>query len=176
MGQRRKAYRIDAWTHEDDVVLADTVIDTVSKGGSQLNAFDLASKKLGRTPRACGFRWNHYLRHLTQNKQRLEEAKIQGREVRRELVRTGYRPLGTKPLPPQLQADAIVAVDDLKAKRRTNALQRLQLLEERIKLIGEIKEVTDLAKPVVLKLLHELLPELKEEYEVIHRILSQIHI
>ncbi|MET3575860.1 transcriptional regulator [Bhargavaea ullalensis] len=54
--------RKDRWTAEDDRILAETVIGSVRKGGTQLEAFEAAAEKLGRTKQACGFRWNKNLR------------------------------------------------------------------------------------------------------------------
>lgn len=55
--------RKDQWTEHDDKVLVDTVLEIVTKGGTQIHAFDIVAKKLGRTRQACGFRWNKTLRH-----------------------------------------------------------------------------------------------------------------
>lgn len=56
--------RKDRWTPEDDRILADTVIESVKQGGTQLGAFAEAAEKLGRTKQACGFRWNKTLRKV----------------------------------------------------------------------------------------------------------------
>ncbi|KZE39078.1 transcriptional regulator [Bhargavaea cecembensis] len=56
--------RKDRWTPEDDRILADTVIESVKNGGTQLGAFADAAEKLGRTKQACGFRWNKTLRKI----------------------------------------------------------------------------------------------------------------
>ncbi|BCU82698.1 hypothetical protein JIR001_24810 [Polycladomyces abyssicola] len=50
------------WTEEEDRLLVDTVLRCIREGGSQLNAFAEVGGKLGRTPGACGFRWNAVLR------------------------------------------------------------------------------------------------------------------
>lgn len=55
--------RKDQWTANDDKILVDTVLEIVTKGGTQIHAFDIVAKKLGRTRQACGFRWNKTLRH-----------------------------------------------------------------------------------------------------------------
>src|SRR5699024_10501281 len=51
-----------SWTHEEDSILANTVLDYIKHGNTQLNAFAAVAKKLGRTASACGFRWNATLR------------------------------------------------------------------------------------------------------------------
>ena len=53
----------DAWTDEDDLLLAETVLRHVREGSTQLNAFEEVGDKLNRTSAACGFRWNAVVRH-----------------------------------------------------------------------------------------------------------------
>lgn len=60
--QNKRAFRTDAWTVEDDNRLATTVLQHIHNGSTQLRAFEEAAKHLGRTPAACGFRWNGVLR------------------------------------------------------------------------------------------------------------------
>ncbi len=50
------------WTAEEDQLLSETVLHTISQGGTQLTAFAEVGKKVGRTAGACGFRWNAVLR------------------------------------------------------------------------------------------------------------------
>jgi prespore-specific regulator len=50
------------WTKEEDQLLSETVLHTISQGGTQLTAFSEVGKKIGRTAGACGFRWNAVLR------------------------------------------------------------------------------------------------------------------
>ncbi|MGA9172829.1 MAG: RsfA family transcriptional regulator [Thermoactinomyces sp.] len=54
--------RQDAWTPEDDMVLAEVTLRHIREGGTQLSAFEEVAEKLGRTPAACGFRWNSTVR------------------------------------------------------------------------------------------------------------------
>ena len=69
--------RNDAWTADDDQLLADLVLSTIRNGGTQLNAFEATADQLGRTSAACGFRWNGVLRlHL---KAEIEAAKREKR-------------------------------------------------------------------------------------------------
>ncbi|HDR5464928.1 RsfA family transcriptional regulator [Bacillus anthracis] len=55
--------RQDAWTDEDDLLLAETVLRHVREGSTQLNAFEEVGDKLNRTSAACGFRWNAVVRY-----------------------------------------------------------------------------------------------------------------
>ncbi|MBB6449493.1 prespore-specific regulator [Geomicrobium halophilum] len=54
--------RQDAWSHEDDVLLADTVLKHIKEGSTQLKAFEEVGDILNRTAAACGFRWNAVVR------------------------------------------------------------------------------------------------------------------
>ncbi|MFC4767663.1 RsfA family transcriptional regulator [Effusibacillus consociatus] len=54
--------RSDAWTPEDDNRLAEIVLRHIREGSTQLNAFVEAANLLGRTPAACGYRWNGVVR------------------------------------------------------------------------------------------------------------------
>ncbi|MEW9033587.1 MAG: RsfA family transcriptional regulator [Planifilum fimeticola] len=65
------------WTKKEDQILAETVLRHIREGSTQLEAFEEVARKLGRTPGACGFRWNAVVRRkeeenfLKAKKQRL---------------------------------------------------------------------------------------------------------
>jgi prespore-specific regulator len=61
------------WTPEEDQLLSEFVLHTISQGGTQLTAFSEVGKKISRTAGACGFRWNAVLRN--QNPTSYTEAK-----------------------------------------------------------------------------------------------------
>lgn len=73
--------RQDAWTREDDLLLAETVLRHIREGSTQLKAFDEVGDYLNRTSAACGFRWNAEVR------QGYEEAVQIARKQRKELKR-----------------------------------------------------------------------------------------
>ncbi|WP_085524085.1 RsfA family transcriptional regulator [Tuberibacillus sp. Marseille-P3662] len=54
--------RQDAWNHDEDLLLAETVLRHIREGGTQLGAFEEVGQKLSRTSAACGFRWNSLVR------------------------------------------------------------------------------------------------------------------
>ena len=78
--------RQDAWTDEDDLLLAETVLRHVREGSTQLNAFEEVGDKLNRTSAACGFRWNAVVRHNYEKalqlakKQRKQRQRILGND------------------------------------------------------------------------------------------------
>lgn len=54
--------RQDAWTNDEDLILAEVVLRHIREGSTQLAAFEEVAEKLNRTPAACGFRWNSTIR------------------------------------------------------------------------------------------------------------------
>lgn len=56
------AVRQDAWTADDDLILAEVTLRHIREGGTQLNAFEEVGERIGRTAAACGFRWNSCVR------------------------------------------------------------------------------------------------------------------
>ncbi|WP_068672486.1 RsfA family transcriptional regulator [Oceanobacillus sp. Castelsardo] len=65
--------RQDAWTNNEDIILAETVLRYIREGKTQLEAFKEVSYQLSRTPAACGFRWNATIRK--QYHEAIEHAK-----------------------------------------------------------------------------------------------------
>lgn len=59
---RMAGQRQDAWSEEEDLFLAETVLKHIRQGSTQLAAFKDVGVKLSRTPAACGFRWNSLIR------------------------------------------------------------------------------------------------------------------
>ncbi|KKB36477.1 RsfA family transcriptional regulator [Bacillus thermotolerans] len=78
--------RQDAWSEENDLLLAETVLRHVREGSTQLNAFEEVGDKLNRTSAACGFRWNAVVRHQYEKalalakKQRKQRNRLLGKE------------------------------------------------------------------------------------------------
>jgi prespore-specific regulator len=54
--------RQDAWSADDDLILAELTLRHIREGSTQLNAFEEVGERIGRTAAACGFRWNSYVR------------------------------------------------------------------------------------------------------------------
>ncbi|SDD17224.1 prespore-specific regulator [Terribacillus halophilus] len=92
--------RQDAWSHEDDLLLAETVLRHIREGSTQLKAFDEVGDKLNRTSAACGFRWNAEIRS------RYEQAVAIAKRQRKEKKRAEQR--AQKPVAAQVQLSAPV--------------------------------------------------------------------
>lgn len=90
--------RQDAWTEENDLLLAETVLRHVRDGSTQLNAFEEVGDALERTSAACGFRWNSVVRQ--QYEQSLSLARKQRKQRQRMLgiEQTGKKKVLYKPL------------------------------------------------------------------------------
>lgn len=73
------ATRQDAWTKDEDILLAETVLRHIRQGKTQLEAFKEVAKKLSRTSAACGFRWNATIRkNYHESIQQAKEERKQG--------------------------------------------------------------------------------------------------
>ncbi|WP_164216301.1 RsfA family transcriptional regulator [Virgibacillus sp. YIM 98842] len=77
--------RQDAWSHEDDLLLAETVLRHIREGSTQLNAFEEVGDKLNRTSAACGFRWNAEVRNKYDSA--IDLAKRQRKEKKRAMAK-----------------------------------------------------------------------------------------
>lgn len=84
MRQTYKTMRQDAWTGEDDSILAEVVLKHIRDGSTQLAGFNEASRRLGRTAAACGFRWNACVRKQFRNG--IETAKEERKERKSQRV------------------------------------------------------------------------------------------
>jgi prespore-specific regulator len=56
------AIRQDAWSPDDDLILAEVTLRHIREGSTQLAAFDEVGERIARTSAACGFRWNSCVR------------------------------------------------------------------------------------------------------------------
>ena len=54
--------RQDAWSSDEDLILAEVVLRHIREGSTQLAAFEEVGERLSRTSAACGFRWNSTIR------------------------------------------------------------------------------------------------------------------
>lgn len=81
--------RQDAWSHAEDVKLAEIILGCIREGGTQLAGFAEAGALLSRTPAACGFRWNSTLRqHYSEElmKAKVTRKALKGKNKTREVT------------------------------------------------------------------------------------------
>jgi prespore-specific regulator len=127
--------RQDAWTEEDDLLLAETVLRHVREGSTQLNAFEEVGDKLNRTSAACGFRWNAVVRHQYEKalslakKQRKQRQRLLGKDQggKKKLL---YQP----PAPSYDEIDAMslsmsTEMSDEKEEYTSPVMESLEMME-----------------------------------------------
>ncbi|MCU5684732.1 RsfA family transcriptional regulator [Bacillus wiedmannii] len=110
--------RQDSWTTDNDSLLASTVLQSIRNGGTQLTAFKEVAKLLARTPAACGFRWNSYVRK--QYEEEIQQAKQKKKLINN--IPPSQSPKETNPLSMTLN-DIILFLRNYK---ETNELTNLQ--------------------------------------------------
>lgn len=78
------AIRQDAWSEEDDLILAEVTLRHIREGSTQLSAFEEVGEKIGRTAAACGFRWNSFVRKKYEAAIQIAKAQRQKRNQQRK--------------------------------------------------------------------------------------------
>lgn len=79
------AVRQDAWTPEDDLILAEVTLRHIREGSTQLLAFEEVGRRIGRTAAACGFRWNSNVRKKYAASIQIAKAQRQKRNSRKTI-------------------------------------------------------------------------------------------
>lgn len=79
------AVRQDAWSPEDDLMLAEVTLRHIREGSTQLLAFEEVGEKIGRTAAACGFRWNSCVRKRYDAAIQIAKAQRQKRNSRKSV-------------------------------------------------------------------------------------------
>lgn len=125
--------RQDAWTKDEDIILAETVLKYIREGKTQLEAFKEVARELSRTPAACGFRWNATIRKQYQEAIQLakEERKQGTRKDVWKLVKTSNNEKDTI-------ESAIILLEKMKTKFQTND-DNLSV-EEYSKIVNQLKD------------------------------------
>ncbi|MGE7885103.1 RsfA family transcriptional regulator [Bacillus sp. NPDC094077] len=119
--------RQDAWTDEDDLLLAETVLRHVREGSTQLNAFEEVGDQLNRTSAACGFRWNAVVRYS------YEQALQLAKKHRKDKMRAASGEQAKKRLlytPPA--SEAITDYEDLVSNEATLSYKEAPSYQEPI--------------------------------------------
>jgi prespore-specific regulator len=131
------AKRQDAWTPEDDMILAEVTLRHIREGGTQLSAFEEAAERLGRTPAACGFRWNSCVRKKYESAIQIAKAQRQKRnkeQVRSSAVYSSYN----EELPPL--NDPVHSLDHVIRFLRQHKLEVNELRRQQKRLEMELEE------------------------------------
>lgn len=137
------ANRQDAWTTEDDLLLAEVTLRHIREGGTQLSAFDEVAERMGRTPAACGFRWNSYVRKkyvqaiAIAKAQRQKNKKSRTFYVKKETVVDSPHDYTDSSLEEQLSFDAIIRYLKGFKNREQQWQKHIRMLEQDLKEQGE---------------------------------------
>jgi prespore-specific regulator len=139
------ANRQDAWTEEDDLLLAEVVLRHIREGSTQLAAFDEVAERTGRTSAACGFRWNSTVRKkyeqaiaIAKAQRQLNKSKRSSRTIyaKREVVEI-EKPVDS--LEEQISYEAIIRF--LKEQKSTTMELQKQLRTLQSELAEKEKEI-----------------------------------
>lgn len=119
--------RQDAWSKEEDLILAETVLSYIKEGKTQMEAFRDVASKLSRTAAACGFRWNATIRKEYQ--EQIEQAKEERKKgVKKELQ------LNTDQNPTKSSIEsAIVLLEKMKDNLNGQNYEPTDLLVQKLK-------------------------------------------
>lgn len=160
-----KETRQDAWTNEEDDLLAETVLQYIQNGNTQLEAFKEVANKLSRTPAACGFRWNATIR------KKYDTAIQYAKEERKKISNQALQALQASNDPEKnVIESAIQLLEKLKSKEseavnksQVELIERLE--EENHDLISQIERYKD-AWTEMEKLMKWVNQEQRENVEV----------
>jgi prespore-specific regulator len=103
-----KILRQDAWTQEEDTILAQVTLKHIREGSTQLVAFEEVGEKLSRTPAACGFRWNSLIR------KQYEGSIAEAKQVRKDRNKRKGKQNASFP-----EKTAAISSPDIKLKHRS---------------------------------------------------------
>ncbi|MFD1335373.1 RsfA family transcriptional regulator [Oceanobacillus iheyensis] len=149
--------RQDAWSHEDDLLLAETVLRHIREGSTQLNAFDEVGDQLNRTSAACGFRWNAEVRVKYDNA--IDLAKRQRKEKKRALsagMKKTYSTQQPSTFTTSIEEEVGVELTD-SSKQVTNSIPTINI-DSVIQYLRELKKdyhASNQSKSALVSIEHE---------------------
>ncbi|MBO1510530.1 sporulation-specific transcriptional regulator GerR [Metabacillus bambusae] len=169
--------RQDAWTHDEDLLLAEVVLRHIREGATQLAAFEEVGRKLSRTAAACGFRWNSHVRK--QYKTGIEVAKKQRKELR-TVPQQEEEPLKEPIAQEESKSPSVQSKNTIKdlisfLQQYEEAPSMQEVQQENRQLTGKIKELEE----EVAKLQHEKeslinnLEVIEEDYHALIEIMDR---
>ncbi len=138
--------RQDAWSHEDDLLLAETVLRHIREGSTQLVAFEEVGDKLNRTAAACGFRWNAEVR---KNYEKAVDLAKRQRKERKKAMK-------------QQATDRVTSISRTK---EINTTKQPSTIDEIIHLLEQLKESTALNNEAEFEQMKEYNQQLTNENE-----------
>lgn len=138
--------RQDAWSEDEDLLLAETVLRHIREGSTQLVAFEEVGKTLSRTSAACGFRWNSLVRKKYDNAITL--AKKQRKELQNQKKATS-RKNRAQARPKKVENEALEIQNEWNDEAGLNLEQiitYLKSLKEEEAVINDLRKENELLK------------------------------
>ncbi|MCA0987965.1 RsfA family transcriptional regulator [Guptibacillus algicola] len=144
--------RQDAWSKDEDVLLAEVVLRHIREASTQLAAFEEVGKKLSRTPAACGFRWNSLIR------KQYESAIVLAKKQRKEQKRSGFYNEKVRESHEVEDQDNIAMIDEA-----------IQILVQAKSCISNVSELEESYKEILLEneQLKQQLLQIEKEYVMV---------
>lgn len=161
------ASRQDAWTEDDDLVLAEVTLRHIREGGTQLAAFEEVGQRLGRTAAACGFRWNSCVRKrydaaISIAKSQRQQLKKLGRVAAPDLEEVQTVPVPLKPPLKQTVGVASSASDE--EQQIESVIRMLVNQKDLLRRVKQLEQELE-GKELKIKELTESLERAKKELE-----------
>ena len=157
-----KIQRQDAWSQDEDTLLAETIVNHIRMGSTQLKAFEEVGRQLSRTASACGFRWNSCVR-------RLYKEEIQLAKKERKQQKSSSTPVSEE----SKENSAPLKTDILSFQSFDDLLSYLRSIQEDVSNLNQLREEIIQYQEKVTKLENQLHHTLTEK-EKIHKQLSNI--
>lgn len=155
--------RQDAWTNDEDLVLAEVVLRHIREGSTQLAAFEEVGTKLTRTAAACGFRWNSSIRK--EYEAAISIAKKQRKSLKKVKPSRFIEEKQKGKTEPQIVNNKTeITIEDVLiflTEQKENIKKNKEVADENIELRKKIESLSDENKK-----LQETLTELKANYKV----------
>jgi len=162
--------RHDAWTLENEQLLAETVLSYVQNGRTQSAAFKDVGNRLNRTAVACGYRWNAELRKKYTKE--LEQAKMK-RNLNKKQAKNNQQILQHGEI---IQLTIDECIHYLSQVRSTE--NHIHFLDENIRLIEENKKLYEKKQTLIEK--YEQLTNQKQKidhkYKALFRLINEVQL
>jgi prespore-specific regulator len=148
-----RAIRNDSWTDDNDKVLAETILNHIRSGSTQLTAFEEAAECLQRTSAACGFRWNADVRKRYSSE--IKQARAERKSLKAE--KTGKRAaVEITPTQAEIFVTAVSNVKEKEFDQNNNAMDYLDQIVnlaqiQKIQLASMVKQIRTLNEQLSAK-------------------------
>ncbi|MDT8859134.1 RsfA family transcriptional regulator [Alkalihalobacillus sp. MEB130] len=165
--------RQDAWSTDEDLILAEVVLRHIREGSTQLSAFEEVGERLSRTSAACGFRWNSAIRKKYESavalakKQRTKGKKQQPAEPEEFVNETSEEIM-----------EPVVSVKEEKDIEKAEGKKRAALKKETVSSELTMKTVlsflADYEEEMKKRIPYEEIEKLKRENELLQEELEKV--